>query len=299
MNTGRILRFTLPITVAAIVGVLATMAGQEPAGARAVLLNDITAAAIDRGMRDADPPVEPHTSTDGLARHRVRRSGPYVRGSVIVRFRTGTSSTDRVRTLAVVNGAPTDPLSYADFDIVAIDPDRDPEEAARELSARPDVEYAQARYRVHPTLVPNDPLYSRQWNFPAIDMERAWDINPGATSNIIVAVLDSGVAYRSGLMRYNGIAVSGFPALGRVDVRGESELALLGHQDGPVLVARRRLVVALVRQQGVPKPIQVDLCAHFRPPFFLFAFLLRLRCFFSRRFQSLFCAFHQGLLNSS
>ena len=45
-------------------------------------------------------------------------------------------------------------------------------------------------------LRPNDPLYDRQWNFPAIDMERAWDIQPQAGSEIIVAVLDTGVAFQ-------------------------------------------------------------------------------------------------------
>ena len=34
-------------------------------------------------------------------------------------------------------------------------------------------------------------------------MERAWDIQPGATSSIIVAVLDSGMAFRYGTLRYN------------------------------------------------------------------------------------------------
>ena len=29
---------------------------------------------------------------------------------------------------------------------------------------------------------PNDPLYANQWNFPALDMERAWDIQPGSTA---------------------------------------------------------------------------------------------------------------------
>ena len=56
---------------------------------------------------------------------------------------------------------------------------------------------------MHPMFVPNDPLYSQQWNFPAIDMERAWDMNPGATSSIVVAVLDSGVAYRNAVLRRN------------------------------------------------------------------------------------------------
>ena len=70
------------------------------------------------------------------------------------------------------------------------------------MRTRPDVEFAQPRYRNYAMARPNDPLYANQWNFPAIDMERAWDIQPGATSDIIVAVLDSGMAYRSITVRY-------------------------------------------------------------------------------------------------
>jgi serine protease len=89
-------------------------------------------------------------------------------------------------------------LPYADFDIVEIPADADPEAVSAALRARPDVEYAQPRYRNHPMQrAPNDPLYGRQWNFPAIDMERAWEIQPDAGSEITVAVLDSGVAFRN------------------------------------------------------------------------------------------------------
>src|SRR5207237_9994115 len=66
---------------------------------------------------------------------------------------------------------------------------------ARAFSARPDVEYAQAAYRVHAQSVPNDALYSCQWSLPLIDMEKAWDVQPAAGSAITVAVLDTGIAY--------------------------------------------------------------------------------------------------------
>src|SRR5258708_520643 len=57
---------------------------------------------------------------------------------------------------------------------------------------------AQAAYRVHSTFVPNDPDYSRlQWNLRLINMEKAWDIQPQAGSSITVAVVDTGLAYRS------------------------------------------------------------------------------------------------------
>jgi len=112
---------------------------------------------------------------------------------------------------------------YSDFDIVTIAATADPELAARAFAAQPDVEYAQARYRMHPMFVPNDPLYSMQWNYPAIDMEHAWDVNPGASSSVIVAVLDSGLAFRNQVVRFN-IPAWGltdgtrFPALGPTDI---------------------------------------------------------------------------------
>jgi hypothetical protein len=102
-----------------------------------------------------------------------------------------------------VAGTLADRSSWADFDIMAIPSDADPESAAAAMRQRADVEYAQPRYRNHAMARPNDTLYSNQWNFPAIDMERAWDIQPGASSSIIVAVLDSGMAFQTGTLRYN------------------------------------------------------------------------------------------------
>jgi serine protease len=97
--------------------------------------------------------------------------------------------------------------SYADFEIMQISPDLDPEVAAAELQRQPDVEYAQPRYRNYPMLRPNDPLYDRQWNFPAIDMERAWDLQPSAGNEITVAVLDTGVAFRTRTLTYRNTTV--------------------------------------------------------------------------------------------
>ena len=180
----------------------------------AMLVTETAPPGIDRGLRDADPPRAPRTDA----------GEPFLRGSVIVRFRPGTSPDAQRAILAQVDGAPERSPSYADFDIIAIDANADPEAVAERLDAQPDVEYAQARYRVFPRFVPNDPLYARQWNYPAIDMERAWDINPGATPAITVAVLDTGVAFRSGIMRYSTrafrLSPTGpiFPSLGTVDV---------------------------------------------------------------------------------
>jgi serine protease len=197
----------------------AAVAAQTPVTVFRLLVADIGGPAIDRGLRDNDPPRAVRTSASG----RIERSEPFVRGSIIVKFRPGTAVAAQRAMLASVNGSQTPSLPYANFDIVSIDAAADPEAVARRLDAQPDVDYAQARYRVTPMFTPNDPMYPRQWNYPAIDMERAWDINPGAAPSIVVAVLDSGVAFRSGVFRFNarafGIANGpSFPALGPIDI---------------------------------------------------------------------------------
>lgn len=215
---------TAGVWAAALAVCALATAGAQIRSAFPLLMSESTAPAIDRGLRANDPPRDPRSGGQDI----IREAGadePFLRGSIIVKFRPGTPADAQRIMLAQVDGSAPQRASYADFDIVSIDPAADPEAAARQLDTQPDVEYAQARYRVHPLFTPNDPLYARQWNFPAIDMERAWDINPGATAEIVVAVLDSGVAYRSALVRYNAafpfrLAANGpvFPALGVIDV---------------------------------------------------------------------------------
>jgi serine protease len=228
----------------AVIVSLAVIGAQGDRGpAFPIIVSEAAPAGIDRGLRDVDPPRDPRgigaqRSAEivgaELARPVTMPGEPYVRGSIIVKFRPGTGAEARRAMLGQVNGSTTRALSYTDFDIVAIDPDADPEAAARRLDAQPDVEYAQARYLVHPMFVPNDPLYSRQWSFPTLDMERAWDINPGATSSVVVAVLDSGIAYRSAVARYNArafrVTQNGpvFPALGQIDVSFAAAPDLVG-----------------------------------------------------------------------
>jgi serine protease len=98
--------------------------------------------------------------------------------------------------------------------------------AAALLDGAPGVRYAQPRYRVYPDARPNDPLYAEQWNFPLIDLERAWDINPGAAQSIIVAVVDTGIAHRDVTLSFptrawtfvSGTTVFSLPSLGQISV---------------------------------------------------------------------------------
>ncbi len=61
------------------------------------------------------------------------------------------------------------------------------------------VDYAELNYYARTSLIPDDSFYSYQWNLNddisgGISAEAAWDIQTG-DPNVIVAVLDSGVAY--------------------------------------------------------------------------------------------------------
>ena len=174
-----------------------------------------SARRLSNGMRQAD---------------RMGASGAaYVPGRIIVKFRDGTSTAARLSAMSSISPSASIATRkpYANFDIVELDPAEDAEAAARAFAERPDVEYAQATYRFHPYLVPNDPNYRLQWNLPAIDMERAWDIQPGSTSSVIVAVIDTGIAYTNTIIRFNaqgfrfifsnGTSLT-YPALGLIDV---------------------------------------------------------------------------------
>ncbi len=191
--------------------------GQEPAASPKELIAELTGlSGVDRGLRgEAQRPL-------GTIDRGSSRDQPYVPGKVLVRWRSSREPAERDLTRDGIPVRRIEHPDYADFAVLRVDEDANPEEVARRLSVRADVVYAQPAYRVHARLRPNDPRYSAQWNLPAIDMERAWDINPGASSNIIVAVLDTGVAYRGGTFRYNARAFRlddvPFPALGLIDI---------------------------------------------------------------------------------
>jgi serine protease len=193
-------------------------AGQEPAGSGKTLIAELAGLeGVDRGFRGA-----PRGRSGEAIEIAGAARGDYAPGKVLVKWRPGREPALRDLTRDGIPARSTDRPDYADFSVLRVPDDADAEAIARQLAAREDVEYAQAAYRVHKRLRPNDPRYNMQWNLPAIDMERAWDINPGGTSSTIVAILDSGVAYRSGTFRYSARAFrfgsTVFPALGAVDL---------------------------------------------------------------------------------
>ena len=142
-----------------------------------------------------------------------RRGLNYIPGEVVLKFKPGMGPNWQQRALDVVRSRPR----VADLEWLgdtAVLRDLNQPNAiflARQLASQPEVAYAEPNYlrRVparrfaRPVLdagdatiqvTPNDPQFgSLQWNFTLLDMPRAWDINPGATSSVIVGVVDTGI----------------------------------------------------------------------------------------------------------
>ncbi|MBC7231077.1 MAG: S8 family serine peptidase [Actinobacteria bacterium] len=70
------------------------------------------------------------------------------------------------------------------------------------LEALPSIDWAEPDLPFRAAESPNDPDYPLQWNLQKIKMPGAWDIAAGGDPSVVVAVVDSGVAYRdSGTFR--------------------------------------------------------------------------------------------------
>ena len=134
----------------------------------------------------------------------VRRGGPFVPGEVIVRYRPGTAPAAEARGVAasaarVVRRLPGGArrLRVAGRSSVA--------EALARLRRNPDVAYAVPNYIARASgFYPNDPGFALQWNLAGpygINMPDAWTLasarNAPGGRGVVVAVLDTGVAYRA------------------------------------------------------------------------------------------------------
>ena len=184
--------------------------------------------AIDTGLRGRGLDRAAEQRRGGVsASHLANRPSSvalrFVPGEVIVRF-AGGSRGDASRSAASFTGAEGE-MAYperGDFSLMKLAPDVDPEAAARELNARTDVVYAQPNYFRQPLFVPDDPFFNLQWNLIQIGMERAWDVNPGSRDTVIVAVIDSGLAFQDADIDFTADAFTlegvQYPALGAITV---------------------------------------------------------------------------------
>ncbi len=158
----------------------------------------------------------------------------YLPGEVIVKFRPFVSASRQQRALNALRGRP-DVRDLEWHGSIAVARDRTQPNAhilAQQLSEQPEVAYAEPNYigRVEPRSAdrllpiegasgslprpagaPNDVDYAAyQWNFSLLNMPAAWDIQPGARPDIIVAVVDTGITAAAGSQTFRIWTGSGF-----------------------------------------------------------------------------------------
>lgn len=121
-------------------------------------------------------------------------------GEILVQFKPGTKGSD-IAALHARHGASEIASSrFSGVKRLKISPRKTIDEMVAIYQRNPNVDYAEPNFIAHAQAPPNDPLYNPyQWHFDnieygGIEMEAAWDTSSGHP-DIIVAVLDSGVAY--------------------------------------------------------------------------------------------------------
>jgi serine protease len=140
---------------------------------------------------------------EGPTKSTPRLDKPEFAGDHIVVKLDKSTSEEQLRMLAgSIGGREVTRPSFADFYYVALNDGVDPVNAAQALSVNAGVVYAEADPKRYPLFAPNDPAYQLQWHLQKLDMEKAWDINAGSTSDIVVAVLDAGVAFADVTIQY-------------------------------------------------------------------------------------------------
>ena len=132
----------------------------------------------------------------------IREGAQYRPGEILVKFKPGVGGGEAATARSRIGALSSERLSYADFELVKV-PAALLERAIAALRSSGLVEYAEPNYVRTADLVPDDEFYGNQWNLKeafaggGIGMENAWDVTTGS-AGVVVAVLDTGVAYRNG-----------------------------------------------------------------------------------------------------
>ena len=128
----------------------------------------------------------------------------YVPGEALVRFKPGTGRQAMFSSHGRVGATvKRDFASVEGLQVVKLAPEISVKRILRNYRQDPNVLYAEPNYIVHPTSLPNDPLFPRQWGLSNsgqdggtsgtdIHAQQAWSVTTGS-QNVVVAVIDTGI----------------------------------------------------------------------------------------------------------
>lgn len=120
------------------------------------------------------------------------RQPEYKSGRILVKFRPETPRREADNTLNAHGLAASGRIYGLEVYRVPVPEGQEPT-LVEALSQNPRVEYAELDYLVQATIIPNDTYYqSTQWAPPKIEAPAAWD-QMCDTSNIVIAIVDTGV----------------------------------------------------------------------------------------------------------
>ena len=161
-----------------------------PRFAALVVLVLALAAGVPAGARVAAEP------SNGLQRLTERK---FVEGELLVRFKPGVTEGEQSTLLAAQGARVKRALPLPRLKLVRLPKGASVHAAAAMFSRRPGIAYAEPNYLYRATATPNDPRFPQLWGLHQlsdadIDAPEAWDVTTGSAS-IVVAVVDSGVAY--------------------------------------------------------------------------------------------------------
>ena len=151
----------------------------------------------------------------------------YVPGEVLVKFKSGTSIVAMNKLHGAIRAGKIRDIRHLGIHRMKLPQDVKVEEAVQIYRNDPNVEFAEPNYIVKTSAIPNDPGYSLQWGLnntgqtggisgADIHAQAAWDVTKGS-NNIIIAVVDTGVAYDhpdlSGNIWVNTAELNGSPGI--------------------------------------------------------------------------------------
>jgi serine protease len=138
----------------------------------------------------------------------------YRRGELLVQFKNNATTTQRTLALQRSGTSRAGRSLPQNWELVSVDPTADLQRTIDQLTRNDAVAQVAKNYRVTTKQVrPNDEAFSLQWNFDAINVPYAWQINPGARNDVTVAVIDTGLNIVSDTIAFSS------PLVGQVALR--------------------------------------------------------------------------------